>query len=455
MNKTIAILLFFFYSVFFVDAQKENKAGFQWGDSFYFNINIGETITFRNTTIKLLQLKNHFNQFKIGSDTLWLKVSRRTLPILIKDIRIFVADNKNVKALTNDHEVHGLLKKDALICISDYRQPLLNSTRYIFPISFSDGFLWSVEENSTMFSYNVKKNRSYSNAGVDFNMHDARGLEKHWIVAIENSTVVWVEKKSSGKSKNEVSVLLSSNSQSNIFYVYNHLYSKNIEIKKGDKLVRGELIGTVWGDDFWGHLSLSVIKSDTVPDYNSRLFNVVNCFPQLYELYFKHTLNFAKNYTKGKISFGRESSMNGNEKNLLSFEEYLGKGWKLDRWNPADRVESVSKNSLGNARLRKKLFVGEKAICKNPLNYYDFEINVRNGVYRIRAKVGDLEFASWQKIKFENVTAATYSLNTGEYKWTPEKVVKVKDGKLTVRIIVDEKSNKIAGLSEIVFQRAY
>ena len=438
------------------NAQEQTSADFKWGNSFYFNINIGETITFQNTEIKLLQQKNHFNKFAINRDTIWLKVSRRTLPKTINDIRIFVADNKNVKALTDDSDVHGLLKKDALICLSDFETPQLNPNNFYFPISFNGGFLWSVEENNTMFSYAGKTNGKYtSHPGIDFNLHDSRGIEKHWIVAIENSTVKWVKNNSLTSSKMEVCVLLESNLQPNIYYVYNHLYSKNIAIKEGDKLVRGEPIGTIWGDDIWGHLHFSVVKSDTVPSFDSKYFNTVNCFPQIYELYFGKTHSFNRNYSKGKISFGRRCNINGNRKNVIAYEQYCRKGWVLGNWNTADRVEWVSKGSVGNARLLKKLFVNEKAACTNPKNYYDFDINVRNGVYRIRAKVGDLKKASWQKIQFEGITSETYSLNSGEYKWTSEKVVKVSDSKLTIRIFVDKSNKKVAGISEIVFQRAY
>ena len=455
-NIRFNILLFIITLSINANAQNQSIPDFKWGNSSYFNINIGETITFKNIDVKLLQIKNHFNQFKISKDTVWLKVSRRTLPKIISNVRIFVADNKNVKALTNDSDVHGLLEKDALICLSDFKQPLLNQNRYIFPISFNDGFLWSVEENGTMFSYQDKLDKKqFSNPGIDFDLHDARGIEKHWIVALENSTVIWVEENKINESKLETCVLLASDSQPGIYYIYDHLYSKKLVVKKGDKVVRGEPIGVVWGDEIWGHLHFAVIKSDTVPTYNSKYFNAVNCFPQLYELYFKQTYSFNRNFTKGKIIFGRQSNINGNNKNVLAFEEYTGKGWELGDWNCVDRVEWISKGTNGNARLRKKLFRNEKAECENPVNYYDFEINVRNGVYRIRANVGDLELPTWQKVQFENVTAATYSLNSGEFKWTSEKVVKVKDGKLTVRVFVDETNKKAAGISEIVFQTAY
>ncbi len=456
MKIIYSIVVLLQNSILCLNAQTQSQADFQWGNTFYFNIDIGETITFQNTDVKLLQQKNHFNQFAIGTDTVWLKVSRRTLPKTTNNIRIFVADNKNVKALTDDYIVHCLLKKDALVCLSDFSQPILNRDKYIFPISFNDGFLWSVEENSTMFSYQRKLNGKYlSHPGIDFDLNDACGIEKHWIVALENSTVVWVEDNNLSATNMQACVLLASDSQPGIYYVYNYLFNKNVLVKKGDKLVRGELIGTIWGDDIWGHLHFSVVKSDTIPTYNSKYFNAVNCFPQLYELYFKQTYSFNRNFTKGKIVFGRQNNLNGNNKNVLAFEEYSGKGWELGDWSSADRVEHISKGNLGNARLWEKLFRGEKAESENPVNHYDFEINVRNGVYRIRANVGDLKLSTWQKVQFEGVTAATYSLAAGKFKWTSEKVVKVKDGKLTVRIFVDETNKKAAGICEIVFQQAY
>jgi hypothetical protein len=59
------------------------------------------------------------------------------------------------------------------------------------------------------------------------------------------------------------------------------------------------------------------------------------------------------------------------------------------------------------------------------------------------------------KIDFEGVNAGTFALSDGEQKWTNERIVKVNDGKLTIRIYVDENNEKVAGISEIVFQRAY
>ncbi|MBW6492371.1 MAG: hypothetical protein K0B15_14405 [Lentimicrobium sp.] len=45
--------------------------------------------------------------------------------------------------------------------------------------------------------------------------------------------------------------------------------------------------------------------------------------------------------------------------------------------------------------------------------------------------------------------------DAGEFNWTGERVVKVYDGTLNVRIYTDTENEKVEGLSEIVFQRAY
>jgi len=458
MKKIFYILLFFAGVVFSLEAQN-SAPGFRWGNTWYFNLNEGESVHFKNQEIKLLNLHNHFNRLKIGEDTIWLKVSRRTLPKMIGGMRIFVADNKNVKDLTSDSLSHGLLSKDALVCLSDFQEPMLDFNQYIFPVSFSDGFLWGVEEDSHMFSFEADKQRrdalgNYSHAGLDIDLQDARGKEMHWLVALENSTVRWM-KSDVGEAGKTACVLLESRSQPGIFYLYEYLNSENVIVKEGQQLVRGEPLGTIWGDDTWGHLHFAVLKNDSVPEYSQRYKNVVNGFPQLYELYFKQSSGYSKRFSKGRLYFGRPRHVNGNQKNLLAFEPYSGKGWLLEKWNPADKVEGVANGTEGNARLGKVLFEGTPAQCRNPENYYEYQINVRNGTYRIRVKVGDLFLPTWQKIEFEGVTAGTLKLDAGGSEWTSERIVQVNDGSLSVRIYIDKENRQIAGLGEIVFQQAY
>ena len=115
------------------------------------------------TGIEVLSMFNHFNELRIGKDTLWLKVSRRSLPSGLSDIRIFVADNVNVKNLTDNKKAHGLLTKDVLICISESEKNMLDPFQYVFPVSYNDGFLWKAEEDSHMFSYLGEDNSSRNN----------------------------------------------------------------------------------------------------------------------------------------------------------------------------------------------------------------------------------------------------------------------------------------------------
>lgn len=456
VNSFKYLWLFAFGVLLFFQGLAQQEADFRWGDSYFFQLNTGESMEFQETEIELLKVQNHCNTIRIGIDTVTLKVSRRSLPVVAGGTRVFVANNKNVQALAANKEVYGLLKKDVMLCLSDFSAPLLDPAQFIFPISFNDGFLWSVEEDNHLYSHPIAENSLPEvSSGIGIDLHDARGIERHWILAMENSTVVWTKDKNIGKLGKEASVLLQSDSNPTIFYLYEHLYNRKTDVKKGDKLMRGEAIGTIWGDEKWGHLHLSVLKSDTIPSYENRNANAVNYFSHLYELYFKQTFNYSKRFSKGIIHFGQPSNLHGNKKNLIAFEEYVGKGWKMGNWNTMERVSSVDKDSEGNARLRKKLWEkGGKAIV-NPRNYYEYELNVQNGVYRIRAKMGDLLLPSWQKVEFEGIEAATYSLEAGEQKWTSEKVVRVKDRKLTVRIYIDETNRKVAGISQIVFQKSY
>lgn len=455
LKKLFIILICLVNPIFILYSQNNTKPDFTFGNASYFNMNSGESVYFGSTEIKLLGIKNQFNRLMVGTDTIRCRVSRRTPPVMVNGLRIFVADNFRIKALSESPETHGLLKKDAIICVSNANEPLLNSFEYIFPVSFNDGFVWSCDEDSYLFSYKnqgTKSRQSCFSEGIDFDMQEVRGMEKHWNVAVESSSVVWVFEDKN--VKNETSVLLQSSSQPDIFYLYSHLYSKRVEVRKGQQLEKGEILGTIWGDNNWGHLTFAVIKSDSVPEPGICSENIVNAFPHFFELYFQSSAVYSRNYRKGRLFFGKPNMYNGNQKNVTVFEEYTGKGWMTGDWNIAEKVETASKGADGNARLRKVLFEGTVAEAKNPESWYDYEINVPNSTYRIRAKLGDVELPSWQKIAFEKVDVGRIITEKGQFTWTPERVVKVTDGRLTVRIYIDETNERIAGISEIVFQRA-
>ena len=432
-------------------------ADFQWGNGFYFNLNIGETVTFNEVDVTLLRIENHFNLIKIGQDSLWFEVARRSLSQNINGMRIFVADNKEVKALANDTLKHGLLKGDALICLSDIQKPLLDPLQFVFPVSFNDGYVWDAEEDSYMFSLYKQEGTGepvfYKNyEGIGFNMNGNNENQKHWLVALENSRVVWIAKNTQNNAG--ACVLLESESQPGVFYVYNHLDETSLTVKEGQEIIAGEVIGKVslTATD-WPHLQFAVINPPTEPSFQECFHYLVNGFPQIFGLYFKQIGTVARTYSRGRIVVGWPRSVTGNKKNTQAYEIYSGKGWLLGRWNVAGKVESVTKNDEGNARLKKVLFENTPAESVNPDDYFEYQISVRNGTYRIRVKVGDQYLPTWQKISFEGTTPVTKSLPAGELGWTGEQVVEVQDGTLNIRIYTSQ--NQVAGLSEIVFQRAF
>lgn len=426
----------------------------RWGNTAYYDMGVGDSLMVDSTWVKLLAINQHFNQLKIGPDTLWMKVARRSLPQTVGNLRVFVADNRNVKPLVANTEVHGLLTKDALLAVSAYNEPLLDAGEFIFPVSYNDGFTWGGEEERHLFSFRQGEvGQFFSYPAVDFYFPGSPEEENHWLLAIENSSVVWVKDKDIDDEGKQACVLLQSRSNPRVFYVYDHLYQRHVEVREKQNLQRGEAIATAWGDHKQRFAKFSVVCSDSVPTYETRYHKVVNFFPQLYELYFGRALAYPKSFTKGRLFFGGGGTSGAGETNVLAFEEYSGKGWLLGDWNPADKLPSVKQGDKGNVRLQKVLFEKTRSRATNPNQYFDFEMNVPNGIYRIRAKVGDVLAASWQKAEFEGVSAGIFDLPAGKTTWTNEKAVKVEDRKLTVRVYVDDKNNRVAGLSEIVFQR--
>lgn len=456
----ISILL---YSIFFFilkilssGAQTITNPDFTFGNVSYFNLNVGETCNFNDTEIEILRIDHHYTKLRVENDTVWVKVARRSPAITLGSVNIFVADNKAVKAISGNSQVHGLLTKDVLLALSAIGIPMADNSLFGFPVSFTQGFLWRTLEDSYMFSYqsgsnnDSRENLSYAGIGID--MRETRAMDKHQILSMENGRVVWVETRIPGTNEPQAAICIQSESSPDMFYIYEHLHSRGISVKRNQRILKGDGIGYAWGDGNWNHLRLGIVKSDIVPEFINRHHNTLNFYPLMLDLYFGRQPVFSHAFTKGQIYFGRASHLNANARNVSGFEEYHGTGWNLGRWNPVEKVEWVSSRRSGNARLRKTLFAGQPAQCKNPNDWYEFDINVRNGVYRIRALVGDHFLPSWQKVEFEGVVAGTFTRNAGDLVWTSERIVRVNDGKLTVRIYFNDE--KVAGISEIVFQQA-
>ncbi len=459
MNRAHYILVVLMILYFQSGAQNHDSFDYRWGNGFYYNMDLGETVVFNEVEMTLLNINNHYNQLKIGEDTLWLKVARRSLPETVSGVRIFVADNKNVKALASNPSAHGLLTGDALVCLSDFSKPLLDPFQYSFPVSFKDGFFWNAEENSHIFSYYKsgelnEPDNFYSYPGIGIDLQNTRGHSGHWLVAVEESRVVWIGASRSEDAATLSCLLLESGSQKDIYYLYCGLSPENILVKRGQKLQFEQPVGIARGDSRRNSLHFAVIHSASEPAIEECFSNIVNGFPQLYDLCFPDDRSRERYFSRGRITFGFPQHISGNRLNVGSFERYLGKGWVLGPWNTADKVEWITNGKEGNARLQKVMFRETPARCENPLSYFEYRITVSNGTYRIRAKAGDLFQPSWQKIEFNDVYGGTKVLGAGETDWTNERVVRVRDGILLVRIYTDPENRRVAGLSEIVFQQA-
>ncbi len=457
MNRKILLLISLLLMTAALTTKVRASGPFRWGNATYVSLALKEPLSFEGSEVELLAMKNHYNRIRVDHDTAWIGVCFRSPAVILGNLRVFVADNKNVAALSSRKENHGLLEKDVLVALSPAAGPLIETWDFAFPVSFTGGYLWRNNEDTYMFSYMGASVEStgndYFHPGVAIDMPNARGLEKYAILAMEAGKVVWVENRIPGTEEPKAAVCIESASSSGIYYIYRNLYNRNLMVSRNQQVQKGDPLGTIWGDGNQENLHLTVVRSDSLPTLKNAEANIVNFFPQLLELYYGRQPLNSQLFTKGQILFGRAAGPQGNVKNASAFEEYQGTGWLLGNWNTTGKVEWVSSRQNGNVRLSRLLFHGKAAECVNPNPWYEYQISVQNGVYRIRASVGDGLLPSWQKIEYEGVTAGTFSLGKGEYTWTPEKIVRIRDNKLNIRIYLND-TGSVAGISEIVFQQA-
>lgn len=432
----------------------------RWGNALYVDLGIGESFQYGDKTVRLQAIRGQYCEIDVDGETASLPVARLDLPQVVNGVRIFVSDNRTVADLTPNHprrpNLHGALSKDALLCLSNPSQPLLDPDRYAFPIDRADGYEWIMGENSHMFAY-LHEWRSHE--GVDLDLHEARGLEKHVVVAMEDGVIRWID--TIHTRKHEACILLESATDPGIFYAYQHLNAEKLLVKTGDTIQRGQPLAYIWGDDVWGHLHFGVMAYGQCPkDYIEAYEYVINIFPQLYELWHGDLKERQRLWPSGVFLFDRHRATIRNRKALNGYRDFLGYGWLLGDWCPADQVENVTHfeklieeyDSSTNARLRKTMFAGSSGEATNPDDYYVFEIAVPPGEYVVKALVGDLDYPSWQHVYIEGVDAGEFALEANRFAWTPSLRLPVTDGKLTVRIDVQQ-DNTVAGLAELVFTK--
>lgn len=424
-----------------------------WGNVHFLNFHRGEARNWNGRRVTVLEANACSLTVDVEGAREVLPVGRRTVPASLAGLRLFVADTKAAAALTADEGFprhRGLVKRDALLAVCDGGLPLVDERRFTFPIDRAQGFTWSMEENSHQFGF-ISPERSHE--GIDIGMHEARGYDKHALVAIENAIVRWVEKDKT--QPNEACVLLESEAQPGIFYVYQHLYRHGVNVKAGAKLARGARIGTIWGDGVWGHLHFAAIAPQRMPTFAERYENVINAFPTLHRLWHGEEGARPRQHAEGTWIFNRHKAADNNRKYLSAYDPIVGYGWRIENFCGAMSVEAG--RELGpaevdtSARLRHVLFAGTRAEARNPRSHYDFEIDVAPGRYEVQVRVGDLELATWQRLSINEHPLGTLVRPAGGFSWTHAVTTPALRNKLILRVHLRDKTP--AALSALSFRK--
>ena len=425
----------------------------RWGNAEYVDLAVGESFVFQDRRVILVSTQANYCKVAVDDVVKELIVARRSLPKVVNGVRIFVALNRAVAELTpkNTGHEHGLMRKDALLCLSDTALPLLDPGQYTFPVSRQDGYRWSMEEGSHMFAYlgwAAHKKGYRSHEGIDLNMHEARGKRIHPLVAVEDGEIVMAVGPEATGDENEGCIIIRSKSQPKIYYVYKHMHDRSMMVKHGQSVEAGEVLGYIWGDWKWGHLHFAVVCREKSAEYEQRYHNLLNCFGQLFELWHGDLQPHRARRTKGEFRFDQRYWIGGYSSAAYTYDELVGYGWQMGRWCAAGRIEG---NNEPNGRLRKILHQGTPAEAINPNDYYDFEVDVELGRYSVSLKLGDEEYDTWQRIEIEGVNIGSYPVAVNKLRWTQHKEVFVKDGQLTIRFYVKGDNSRYATVKRIHF----
>jgi murein DD-endopeptidase MepM/ murein hydrolase activator NlpD len=417
----------------------------QWGNQYFYDMAMREDVSFLGHTVKLLANDGAASSVSVdGGAPVSLLTASRSLPVVVGGVRLFLAYNRPFER-SSPHNWNGLgnslfdnMTKDALLVLSDPHLPLLPASTYTFPISRTDGFDWQLTENSHNFAF-LQEDRIHE--GVDINMHHFRDTAKSPLVAIEDARLVWTQ----SNGVNGTAVFLESRNMPGIFYVYQHLSNSSVQIAAGENVSKGQPLGYIHGDGKWGHLHFTVVTKNN--HYANRYDNALNLFPGLYELWYGNLRNHSTprtgaNWKIYNAKYWQDDYTSGRYR----YDKVVGFGWRLGSWCPGGAVEHDGAESV---LLRKTLYKGTTSTVTNPDDVYDFDIDVVNGDYEVAVELGAVNKATWQRVYFEGVLQGTYPLASGEFAWTPLDTVRVTNGKLTLRFMLD--GDKYAGIRHIRF----
>ncbi|MBK1878503.1 hypothetical protein [Pelagicoccus mobilis] len=410
------------------------------------NLAVGESFEFLGHEVELEAIDSDWAQIRVDDESERIPIARRVLPVRLNGVRIYVCDTKRMANYTvrGPYGSRNAVTKDALFCLSNANDPLLDPETFTFPVDRSDGFEWSMAESSHSFAF-LSPWRQHE--GTDISLMNGKANRVDALVAMEDSRLVWIRE----HSGEQACLCLESASMPGVYYIYQHMETSSIEIVEGQELVAGQRLGYIWGDDRWGHLHLSLVAWGETPTYENRYGNSVTLFPMLYELWNGDLEPRPKSWTWGAWPFARNRAVVENVKRLNAFDPLLGYGWNLGDWCPAKKVEPVeSGDNFSSALLKKKLFEGTVSEAENPEDYYEFEIVVPDGRYAVSALLGDVAKPTWQRIEFESMDVGVFDMSANEFRRSRERIVSVQDGRLTIRIYL-KNDRDYASLSELSF----
>lgn len=422
----------------------------QFGNMLFVNLAVGDTYQFLGKPVRLAGIEKDWAVVDVGGEEARVELARLVLPTVVNGVRIYLSDTRLMANYTPNPRrqesdgVRGAVTKDALLCLSDPAKPLLDPDRFTFPIDRSDGYEWNMGTDSHTFAF-LSEHRQHE--GTDFSIAKGRTEPMHALVAVEDAKVVWVRK----HSGEQAAVLLESVAQPGVYYTYQHLEAATLRVRPGQAVKRGEKLAYIWGDNRWGHLHFGIPLWGPPPPFENRYRYSIAAFPILYELWNGDLEPRPKTWTFGEWTFARAKGTNHNVKRLNAFNELLGYGWLLGDWCPSKRVEPTEQNDKHLAALLFKTLFAETGVAvTNPTDHYDFEIAVPNGRYALRAMMGDGNLPTWQRVSFEGVEMGVFELEPNRFAWTEEQIVRVTDGRLTIRIELRDDETP-GSLSEIMF----
>ncbi|GIX05616.1 MAG: hypothetical protein KatS3mg115_0019 [Candidatus Poribacteria bacterium] len=422
----------------------------RWGNLVYRNLYCGESVELFRSRIRLLEVVAHRAWVEVNGRRAWLSVARRSPDTVLGGVRLFLADTRPLAELEAalPRSPHRLLHGDALVGIAPAGEPLLDPERFEFPIAPIEGFRWTAEEDTGIFSL-TSTHGSYP--GVDIDLSEV-ARSRPWAVAAEESQVAAVFEV--GERTRFAYLALESREDPGIFLIYGGLNRHTVRVKPGQRVQRGEPLAEVQTRTYWPRLFLTVWTGERPPQSQEELhLGVLNAFPALWELAHGPSPT-PRRWFSGLFPFERFRFFGGNRRRLHAYTPVTGYGWLLGDWNPLQRLEgSMQYEWRQSLLLERRMYRWLPSPLENPEREYRFRIAVGSpGRYWVQVIVGDRRTPTSQRVRVGEAEWGPVSLPQGRFLWSPRLPVSVEGEFLDVQIAF---GNELpAAIGELVFYRS-